>query len=64
MDNKKSRSRSCPQCSSNEVVPISYGLPLGDAIKDAEAGKIWLGGCIVTDEDPEWHCKDCGNEWR
>jgi hypothetical protein len=26
-------------------VPIMYGYPTGDALRDAQAGKIILGGC-------------------
>jgi hypothetical protein len=29
----------------------------------AEEGKIKLGGCCITDSDPEYYCKNCENEW-
>jgi len=32
-------------------------------IEDLDKGDIVLGGCCVTENDPEWHCKDCEHEW-
>ena len=32
-------------------------------MKLAEEGKIVLGGCIISDNDPMWHCIDCSHEW-
>ncbi|MDY6950234.1 MAG: hypothetical protein SWE60_01870 [Thermodesulfobacteriota bacterium] len=28
--------------------------------RDLETGRILLGGCVVTDNDPSWQCVDCG----
>ena len=55
--------RRCPFCGSHEVVPILYGLPGPEMMEQAEAGKIALGGCCVTGDDPNWHCNKCGHEW-
>jgi hypothetical protein len=33
-------------------------------IEDDDAGKIELGGCICTFEDPEWSCRACRHRWR
>ena len=30
--------------------------------KDIEYGKIVLGGCLVGENDPDWHCNESGNE--
>jgi hypothetical protein len=30
-----------------------------EAFEEAQAGKIVLGGCEVTDDDPSWQCLDC-----
>jgi len=57
------RRTTCPKCGKRNSIPIQYGLPVLDMFKEAEAGKIKLGGCEVTDNDPGRHCKDCGNEW-
>ena len=32
-------------------------------LEDEERAYIVLGGCCVTEDDPEWHCKDCDHEW-
>ena len=51
----------CPECGSDKIASILYGLPafsdsLRQKIKD---GKIVLGGCCVTDDDPAWRCTSC-----
>jgi len=28
--------------------------------KDLEEGKVVLGGCVVTDDSPQWRCLSCG----
>jgi hypothetical protein len=53
----------CPKCRSELAVPIVFGLPADEALIDAERGKIALGGCMVSENDPEWRCKSCGHEW-
>ncbi len=54
----------CPVCGSDQVVPIVYGLPSWELGQAAERGEIVLGGCIITDHAPKWHCLDCGHTWR
>lgn len=43
----------------NNVIPIVYGLIMGSKsfFRKVEKGKIELGGCMVTDCDPNWYCK-------
>ena len=50
----------CPKCKSEKVLRIVYGL-LDDpfALKDNE----YPGGCIVSNNDPDWHCENCDWEW-
>ena len=55
----KRKPRRCPFCGSDEVVPIVWGYPGPDLIPDLEAGKIVLGGCVVSDRDPSWFCNHC-----
>jgi hypothetical protein len=55
--------QTCVQCGSHEVIPIVYGLPDAELLEQAEAGEIWLGGCVVEEDSPVWHCSDCGHEW-
>ncbi len=53
----------CPRCGSLNVVKILYGMPTYEAFVMAGEGKIKLGGCCITESDPEYFCKDCKNEW-
>lgn len=53
----------CPSCGSSKVLPIVYGLPSLDLMRDVERGRVALGGCCISDNDPEWRCADCGHEW-
>ena len=46
------------------IIPIEYGLPEPEMVKAAENGEIYIGGCLVSDSNPEWHCKNCGYEWK
>ena len=56
----QNKPKKCPKCGSPKVAPILYGLPAPEAFEDAEAGKIALGGCVITGDDPAWRCLDCG----
>ena len=47
----------CPQGHNDEVVKILYGYPTKKAMKEAEKGLIYLGGCIISDCDPKYYCK-------
>ena len=53
----------CPTCASADVIPILWGEPSPEAEEDAKAGRIILAGCVVCDDDPEWHCKRCGKDF-
>ena len=57
----KGKPRKCPSCSSHRVARILYGMPIFSTKleKDLSAGRIILGGCCITDDDPEWQCVDC-----
>ena len=61
--NAKRRTTNCPECGSEIVARISFGYPSEEMIEESERGDIVLGGCCVTEDDPEWRCKDCENEW-
>ncbi len=54
--------RSCPVCGKKTIAPIMYGLPnfTEELERDVREGKIVLGGCVVTDHDPQWKCTSCG----
>ena len=48
----------CPKCG-KDLLPIAYGVP-GPGMMDADRrGEIALGGCVVSDNDPEWRCSAC-----
>lgn len=51
----------CPNCTSSNTCRIMYGMPdYTDKLeRDLETGKVHLGGCVVTDFDPNRHCNDC-----
>ena len=56
--------KKCPKCSSSKgVIRIVYGMPGFDLQQEELEGKIMLGGCCVTDDDPDLHCKECKHEW-
>ena len=54
----------CPECSSMEILPITYGLPSGDALEAERNGELILGGCNDSDIKPDYRCKQCDYEWR
>ena len=55
----------CPKCNSKNTCRIMYGMPAyTDKLEqDLAAGKISLGGCIVSVNDPNRHCNDCKTDF-
>ncbi|MCA1706318.1 MAG: hypothetical protein LC808_24855 [Actinobacteria bacterium] len=55
----------CPNCGSERIVPMLFGLPAHQAGDAWERGELELGGCMAwgDERDPHWHCKACGHEW-
>ena len=53
----------CPNCKSNNVVPIAYGYPGPEMIDELKEGKIHIGGCMIEEDSPDFHCNDCEREW-
>ena len=53
----------CTKCGSKNTVRIVYGYPSQETLEIAKNGKVVLGGCIISDNDPVWHCNDCQNNW-
>lgn len=49
----------CPFCGKRNTIPIQYGMPIYEAFLDEQLGKIKLGGCIITENNPSRYCKDC-----
>jgi hypothetical protein len=54
--------KKCPACGHGPVASVLYGLPSFSAELDEEvqAGRIVLGGCCVSKDDPMWTCSKCG----
>jgi len=54
----------CPKCGSERVARILYGEPIGSEslMADLKAGRIVLGGCCITGDDPIWQCLSCETE--
>lgn len=53
----------CPKCKSKDVVEILYGMPSYEAIEAYERKEVILGGCLVTDNDPDYGCLCCNHRW-
>ncbi len=48
----------CPNCG-NKMVEIIYGMPDYETGEKAMRGEIYLGGCVISDHDPKYHCNNC-----
>ena len=53
----------CPACGRDDGVAILYGMPAPEAIEAVEAGRIVLGGCMITENADTRHCTGCGHRW-
>lgn len=53
----------CPQCGQNAGVSIIYGYPTRRLFRQAERGRVALGGCIVSNDDPDRQCLQCHHRW-
>lgn len=47
----------CPFGHEDNILHIVYGDPTDKTWRLASKGKIYIGGCIVTECSPSWHCK-------
>ena len=54
--------RKCPQCGQAPLASIFYGMPAFDEKLERKIneGRITLGGCCISDDDPVWECTHCG----
>ncbi len=54
----------CPLCKGN-LVPIIYGMPMDDEIvKKHENKEILLGGCMIEQDSPKYHCYNCNKSFN
>ena len=65
IDEVTRKPRKCPHCG-GEVYRILYGEPECDAEEYFKryGEHVILGGCCITDNDPDWECTDCGHQFR
>jgi predicted RNA-binding Zn-ribbon protein involved in translation (DUF1610 family) len=62
---KITKPKECPKCGKKKIAEYLYGMPAytESMQKDIDAGKIILGGCMVSDDNPQYKCQACGYEW-
>ena len=53
----------CPACGVGGGVPIIRGLPDYEDFLAERRGELVQGGCLAWEGDPQWHCRECGQEW-
>lgn len=56
--------KQCPKCGSKNSVKIVYGMPSHELFEEAQAGNVKLGGCVITEDNSDYCCKDCEHEWN
>ena len=59
--------RKCPKCGHAPVGEILWGLPHMDSKLEElmDAGKIIIGGCCLSGDDPTWECSQCHQQiWK
>jgi hypothetical protein len=54
----------CPGCGAGDVVPIAYGYPSAELRAAHEVGRVALGGCVVSDAEPDLQCRCCHRDFR
>ncbi len=61
----KTKPKKCPVCGSKKIAKILYGYTIFSEKLDKEIkeGKIVLGGCIISDDDPTWKCIACNTKF-
>ena len=54
----------CPACSSEDTLPMAYGLPSPETKAMAERGEVVIGGCNIWPDMPDRECRSCGKRFR
>lgn len=49
----------CPNCKSENAIPIAYGVPSEETWEEVKKGNLVLGGCVIEGNEPDMFCKDC-----
>lgn len=52
----------CPHCGSRDNATILFGMPAmsKQLQRDLSLRRAELGGCMMSESDPRWHCNKCG----
>jgi len=53
----------CPECGSNEIVPIVHGIPTAAQTKAIKQDQAMLADREEWEGMSEWYCKNCGCDW-
>ncbi len=52
---KNDAKKQCPECKSENVMPIHYGyIDNPDAIDRIKNGEFATGGCCIDEDSPKW----------
>lgn len=62
--NERAKPSVCPQCGSEKVRYIVYGLPDKPDPTPPDERDYVLGGCCVDRDSPNRYCKSCGHCWH
>ncbi len=62
---EKYKIKDCVYCKEKQcVIQICYGRPSQGLIDDANQGKVYLGGCIIKEDAPDFYCKKCLKKYK
>ena len=59
---KKDKPLKCVNGHTDKIIPILYGFPSKRLMTKAKKGKIHLGGCVISECDPYFYCKQHNRE--
>lgn len=61
----KIKRKTCPACGSRNIASYLYGMPMMDEEleRDIAEKKVICAGCCVKEDDPQYHCNDCGKDF-
>ena len=62
---KKKKYTVCPACGSHNIARYLYGMPVMDEEleRNIENHKVICAGCCISNDDPEYHCNECGEDF-
>lgn len=47
----------CPQNHTDSIIPVIWGFPSEESFEKADSGLVYLGGCELPENAPNWFCK-------